>query len=191
MPEGCDVAADELHAPNRVVLCFVQTSSLTRMLLVPCKVSKESWWDARQSGGIIVEQATHFVDMMRYLGGEIDRDSIQAAVVGQDYPLSEMCDPGGELGVGTGCRIQDPWGLLGSVLQASKLHSPCFIIRMFDSGTQVKAEFCAHMSESQYSSCDRPDGCTRDTLSYAAGQRNEGGQRLSWWAGPCCSAMII
>ena len=86
----------------------MQTPLLVTLLPVPCKVSKESWWDARQSGGIIVEQATHFVDMMRYLGGEIERDSIQAAVVGQDYPLSEMCNPGGELGVGTGCKTQDP-----------------------------------------------------------------------------------
>lgn len=37
-----------------------------------------------------MEQATHFVDMMRYLGGEIDRESIQAIAVGPDYPLAEM-----------------------------------------------------------------------------------------------------
>ena len=35
-------------------------------------------------------QATHFVDMHRYLGGEIDRDSIQAIAVGPDYPLLQM-----------------------------------------------------------------------------------------------------
>ena len=35
-------------------------------------------------------QATHFVDMMRNLGGEIDRSSIQAIAVGPDYPLVEM-----------------------------------------------------------------------------------------------------
>ena len=53
-------------------------------------IRKRSWWDLHLSGGTIVEQATHFVDMMRYLGGEIERDSIQAIAVGPDYPLAEM-----------------------------------------------------------------------------------------------------
>ena len=129
---------------------MMQTPLIVTLLLVPCKVSKESWWDARQSGGIIVEQATHFVDMMRYLGGEIERDSIQAAVVGQDYPLSEMCNPGGELGVGTGSKVQDPGDTEGlsqygrmSCLPgpASRNHSPWSTPCRVDSGNQAKAWF--------------------------------------------------
>ena len=35
-------------------------------------------------------QAVHFVDLHRYLGGEIDHDSILATAVGPDYPLTAM-----------------------------------------------------------------------------------------------------
>lgn len=38
-----------------------------------------------------MEQATHFVDLMRYLsGGDIIRESIQAVAVGPDMALREM-----------------------------------------------------------------------------------------------------
>jgi hypothetical protein len=41
-----------------------------------------------------VEQATHFVDAMRYLSGsELQRDSIRAIAVGPDMELSEMPPP--------------------------------------------------------------------------------------------------
>lgn len=56
-------------------------------------IHKRSWWNLHLSGGTIVEQATHFVDLMRYLGGEIEQESIQAIAVGPDYPLSQMCSP--------------------------------------------------------------------------------------------------
>lgn len=41
-------------------------------------IGKMSWWDNAQSGGPIVEQATHFVDIARYLAGDIKLDSIRA-----------------------------------------------------------------------------------------------------------------
>lgn len=60
-------------------------------------ILKKSWWDTALSGGTIVEQATHFVDLHRYLGGEIDHDSILATAVGPDYPLTAMAPhPQGE-----------------------------------------------------------------------------------------------
>ncbi len=37
-----------------------------------------------------IVQATHFVDLMRYLGGEIDKESIIAMAIGPDYPLTQM-----------------------------------------------------------------------------------------------------
>ena len=49
-----------------------------------------------KSGGCIVEQATHFVDAMRYLSkSEFKRDSIQAVGVGPDMELSDMPAPPG------------------------------------------------------------------------------------------------
>ena len=54
-------------------------------------IAKPQWWDTQKSGGCIVEQATHFVDLMRYLsGGDIIQESIQAVAVGPDMPLKEM-----------------------------------------------------------------------------------------------------
>ena len=39
------------------------------------------WWDARKSGGPIVEQATHFCDLMRWLGGEVQVATLAAVSV--------------------------------------------------------------------------------------------------------------
>ena len=39
------------------------------------------WWNKAKSGGPIVEQATHFCDLMRYLGGEVKQDSIHAIAI--------------------------------------------------------------------------------------------------------------
>ncbi|KAK9832928.1 hypothetical protein WJX74_001899 [Apatococcus lobatus] len=48
------------------------------------------WWDKERSGGPIVEQATHFVDLMRYLCGELVPDSVQAKAIGPNMMLSDM-----------------------------------------------------------------------------------------------------
>ena len=54
-------------------------------------IAKPQWWDTQKSGGCIVEQATHFVDLMRYLSaGNIVQESIQAVAVGPDMALKEM-----------------------------------------------------------------------------------------------------
>ena len=39
------------------------------------------WWDKMKSGGPIVEQATHFCDLMRHIGGEVRSDTISAVAV--------------------------------------------------------------------------------------------------------------
>ena len=45
------------------------------------------------SGGPIVEQATHFVDLMRFFAGEILEDTVKAVAVGPDQKLSDMAPP--------------------------------------------------------------------------------------------------
>jgi predicted dehydrogenase len=42
------------------------------------------WWNMDTSGGPIIEQATHFCDLMRYLGGEVRSES----VIGHSVPYS-------------------------------------------------------------------------------------------------------
>ena len=39
------------------------------------------WWNKARSGGPIVEQATHFCDLLRYIGGEANRETIHAIAV--------------------------------------------------------------------------------------------------------------
>lgn len=57
-------------------------------------IYKSQWWHTLQSGGCIVEQATHFVDAMRYLSqSELVKDSIRAVAVGPEMELSEMPPP--------------------------------------------------------------------------------------------------
>ena len=52
---------------------------------------KPFWWDLDLSGGPIVEQATHFCDLIRYFGGEIALDTIHGVAV----PLStDSTEPG-------------------------------------------------------------------------------------------------
>ena len=68
---------------------LTQTMSLSLRL--------QDWWDMRKSGGPIVEQATHFIDLMRYLAGDIALPSIQALALGPGVPLSDMAAaPDGE-----------------------------------------------------------------------------------------------
>eukprot|EP00054_Salpingoeca_dolichothecata_P009590 m.54039 g.54039 ORF g.54039 m.54039 type:complete len:251 (+) comp18470_c0_seq3:351-1103(+) len=44
------------------------------------------WWDVNESGGPIVEQATHFIDLARYLCGDVDEDSVHAICVKATHP---------------------------------------------------------------------------------------------------------
>lgn len=55
-------------------------------------IHKRSWWDMRSSGGPIVEQATHFVDVARYLLGEVESETISGAAVGADEPKGILSD---------------------------------------------------------------------------------------------------
>jgi predicted dehydrogenase len=41
-------------------------------------IAKPDWWDKSKSAGPIIEQGTHFCDLSRYFGGEVDIASVQA-----------------------------------------------------------------------------------------------------------------
>jgi len=42
------------------------------------------WWCTSRSGGPLVEQGTHFIDLARYLCGEVDAASIHGIAIGAD-----------------------------------------------------------------------------------------------------------
>ncbi|KAI1359001.1 putative oxidoreductase C terminal-domain-containing protein [Xylaria arbuscula] len=54
------------------------------------KIRKSDWWDKSKQCGPIVEQGTHFCDLMRYLGGDVELDTVFA------YAL-EHYEPAGKL----------------------------------------------------------------------------------------------
>ncbi|KAJ3763492.1 putative oxidoreductase C terminal-domain-containing protein [Lentinula raphanica] len=41
-------------------------------------IAKPDWWDKSKSAGPVIEQGTHFCDLSRYFGGEVDYDSVAA-----------------------------------------------------------------------------------------------------------------
>ncbi|KAI0064663.1 hypothetical protein BV25DRAFT_276647 [Artomyces pyxidatus] len=41
-------------------------------------IAKPDWWDKAKSAGPVVEQGTHFCDLSRYFGGEVDIASVSA-----------------------------------------------------------------------------------------------------------------
>jgi len=65
-------------------------------------IPKPFWWDTRRSGGPIVEQGTHFCDLCRYFGGEIDLDTVQSVSV------SALDDAGVLSEVPEGCDVDIP-----------------------------------------------------------------------------------
>lgn len=54
------------------------------------KMRKADWWDKSKQGGPIVEQATHFCDLCRYLGGEVIMDSVQATALEHNEPAGKL-----------------------------------------------------------------------------------------------------
>jgi len=53
-------------------------------------LNKEMWWDASRSGGPIVEQATHFADLARFLAGDVRLDSVRAISIKQTDTLGNL-----------------------------------------------------------------------------------------------------
>lgn len=66
------------------------TAVIARYVCSYAKIAKPDWWTFSKSGGAVVEQATHFCDLCRYFGGEVDLDSIQADAVAWDDPAGRL-----------------------------------------------------------------------------------------------------
>lgn len=52
--------------------------------------AKLDWWDKSRSCGPIVEQATHFCDLSRYFGGEVDLDTVMAHSLEHFEPAGQL-----------------------------------------------------------------------------------------------------
>ena len=56
-------------------------ATVARYVCSYAKINKYSWWMKSKDCGPVVEQATHFVDLSRYFGGDVDHDSVQASAL--------------------------------------------------------------------------------------------------------------
>lgn len=63
---------------------------LARYCCAYSQINKKEWWDQRSAGGPIVEQATHFCDLARYLAGEVDLKSLRAVGIGPQESLGAL-----------------------------------------------------------------------------------------------------
>jgi len=54
------------------------------------KIAKEDWWDKSRSCGPVIEQGTHFCDLSRYFGGEVDISTVQAHSLEWDEPAGHL-----------------------------------------------------------------------------------------------------
>ncbi len=66
------------------------TGVVARYVCSYAKIAKPDWWTFSKSGGPVVEQGTHFCDLCRYFGGEVDLDSVQADAVQWDDPAGQL-----------------------------------------------------------------------------------------------------
>lgn len=69
-------AAQIIRDNNLVVM-----SLSARYVTAYARMRKVDWWDKEKQGGPIVEQATHFCDLCRYLGGEVVMDTVKATAL--------------------------------------------------------------------------------------------------------------
>jgi len=68
---------------------------------------KPSFWDARVSGGPVVEQGTHFCDLARYFGGEVVLDTVSSVIVAPSSSIGALSEipPGCDVGLPEEHRI--------------------------------------------------------------------------------------
>jgi len=57
---------------------LIVMSTIARYACAYESIAKPDWWDKSKSAGPIIEQGTHFCDLSRYFGGEVDIRSVQA-----------------------------------------------------------------------------------------------------------------
>jgi predicted dehydrogenase len=56
------------------------------------EIRKAEWWDVRGIGSPVVEQATHFVDLARFLMGDVDLKSVRAVSIPGGSSAGELRD---------------------------------------------------------------------------------------------------
>ena len=144
-------------------------------------IAKVEWWDVRLSGGPIVEQATHFCDLARYLAGDADLSTVSAVQIGPDEPagtLSDMpagrdgrpADAGVPMQFRTARATAAVWrfenGAVGSLTHGVLLHG-----QKYESELEVWADGLRMVLQDPYGLCRlhvrRPHAERTETIDFA------------------------
>lgn len=143
-------------------------------------IAKVEWWDVRLSGGPIVEQATHFCDLARYLAGDVDLATVAAVEIGADEPAGKLSDiPAGRDGRAADATVPVQFrtarataavwrfdnGAVGSLTHGVLLHG-----RKYESELEVWADGLRMVLEDPYGACRlhvrRPHSEKTETLAF-------------------------
>ncbi|KAJ8508208.1 hypothetical protein ONZ45_g9489 [Pleurotus djamor] len=65
-------------------------STIARYACAYEAINKPDWWDKSRSQGPIVEQGTHFCDLSRYFGGEVDISTVSAHSLDWDEKAGKL-----------------------------------------------------------------------------------------------------
>jgi predicted dehydrogenase len=144
-------------------------------------IRKAEWWDVRMTGGLIVEQATHFADLARFLLGEVDLDSVKGVAIGgaeplgrlEDVPLKEdggrfdeAVDPAHRHACATAAVWKYAGGAVGSLVHGTLLHGG-----RYESELEVWADGLRLILVDPYGDCRllvrRPHSEETETIRFA------------------------
>jgi predicted dehydrogenase len=145
------------------------------------EIRKTEWWDVRCSGGPIVEQATHFVDLVRLLGGEADPASIQGVRIA---PASAAAELGDMPQLDNGRKVDEPvpvesrsprctaavWRLAGGGV-ASLTHGALLHKKKYESELEVWGDGLRMVLADPYGQCQlsvrSPHGEQTEVMDFA------------------------
>ncbi|KAI0273402.1 putative oxidoreductase C terminal-domain-containing protein [Gloeopeniophorella convolvens] len=71
--KGVQMIKQIIHDNNLQVM-----ATIARYACAYEAIAKQDWWDKSKSAGPVVEQGTHFCDLSRYFGGDVDISSVSA-----------------------------------------------------------------------------------------------------------------
>jgi len=144
------------------------------------EIASKVWWDSRRTGGVIVEQATHFCDLMRFLAGEVELPSISAVRIAAAEQAGQLTGvPAGRDGRPIDADIpaeqQIPrataavWkfqnGAVGSLTHGVLLHG-----KKYQSQLEVWSDGLAMLLDDPYGHCQLhlrlPGGDRTETLTF-------------------------